>query len=202
VRRTVQPIKGNVASEPPTFDIEHLRQTYDANWGIEADAVDVSLSDQSSSILAAPGGRPANKPGSGFHNSTTSKGKQIMPTQTIVSHPIQVVERFLGQQNVERLKAVGVTLITAAITVACGLILIAPENAATVEGTAGQMIWDQPRQPNPILSLTGIQPAVEAAADVNPVDPSSAILAASPELAIARRYAAMVEWRRLHHPGR
>jgi len=38
---------------PPTFDIEHLRQVYDANWAVEADAVDVNLADQSSIFLAA-----------------------------------------------------------------------------------------------------------------------------------------------------
>lgn len=124
-----------------------------------------------------------------------------MATQTTVSHPIQVVERYLGHQNIERLKVAGVTLITAAITVACGLALITQVNN-TGEQDMPRTSWDHPRQPNPILSMTGSQPVVEVAADVSLLYPSSATLAANPELAVTHRYITMVEWRRLHHPGR
>lgn len=34
-------LEDSVTDQPLSFDIEHLRQMYDANWGIEADAADV-----------------------------------------------------------------------------------------------------------------------------------------------------------------
>ena len=125
-----------------------------------------------------------------------------MATRTIVSHPIQAAERYLGKQTIERLKSVGVTVITAAITVAWGVALITQTNYTTGHDIS-RTSWDHPRRPSLVVNRTGTEPTVESSSTgVSPVDLSSTTLAANPELALARRYTAMVEWRKLHHLDR
>lgn len=107
----------NEIGQPLPFDVEHLRQIYDANWGIEADAADVHRTVQPIK------GNAANEP---------------------------------PAFNIEHLR----------------------------------QIYDA-------------NWSVEAdRVDVNPTGQPSAFMATNPELALAQRYSSMVEWQRLHHPGR
>jgi len=107
----------NGIDESPTFDIEHLRQIYDANWGIEADAADVH--------------------------------RTVQPIKgNVASEPPAFDIEHLGQ------------------------------------------IYD---------ANWGIE---ADAVDLNPAGLSNTILATNPELALVQRYTGMVEWQRLHHPGR
>ncbi|HEX9925073.1 MAG TPA: hypothetical protein VGD99_20625 [Anaerolineae bacterium] len=139
------------------FDIEHLRQIYDANWGVEADAADVRRTVQP------------------IKGNVASE-----PPAFDIEHLRQIYDANWGVEA------------------------DAADVRRTVQPTEGNGAGEPPTFD--IAHLRQIYDAnwgVEGdAVDVNPANRSSAFLAANPELALAQRYTGMVEWHKLHHPGR